>query len=94
MYVQTDSVQALRIFMEDVEDVKSLPRELVLPHLTKHAPHNVIPYLVSCSCYIMIVFFKKPDSNGSGLGQLCIVLDLTYMGVVARDIAEGLALYN
>ena len=48
MYVQTDSVQALRIFTEDVEDVKSFPREQILSHLMKHAPHNVIPYLVSC----------------------------------------------
>jgi len=50
MRVQTDSVQALRIFTEDLPEVKSIPRKQVLPHLIKHAPYSVIPYLVS-SCW-------------------------------------------
>ena len=38
---------ALRIFTEDIVEVESLPRQLVLDHLTSVAADLTMPYLVS-----------------------------------------------
>ena len=38
---------ALRIFTEDIVEVESLPRQLVLDHLTSVATDLTMPYLVS-----------------------------------------------
>jgi len=57
------------MFTEDVEEMKSLPRQKVLDHLTKHAPALVVPYLVSissCVCVCVCVQANAPDMESYG----------------------------
>ena len=44
---QEDSDAGLRIFTEDIEEVRSLPRQQVIDHLQSCAEDLAIPYLVS-----------------------------------------------
>ena len=46
-FPQESSDDALRIFTEDIVEVESLPRQLVLDHLTSVAADLTMPYLVS-----------------------------------------------
>ncbi len=46
-HVQESKEDALRIFTEDVDEVKSLPRDKVVDHLEEISPSLVVPYLVS-----------------------------------------------
>ena len=45
--LQVEPHDAIRIFTEDLDEVKAYPRQKVLSHLMKHAPGLTIPYLVS-----------------------------------------------
>ena len=45
--MQESKKDALRLFTEDVEEMRRLPRQQVLDHLSNHAPTLVVPYLVS-----------------------------------------------
>ena len=51
---------ALRIFTEDIVEVESLPRQLVLDHLTSVATDLTMPYLVSAwdVCEIKFISLK------------------------------------
>ena len=45
--LQDNPDDALRIFTEDISEVKQLSRDSVLQHLIKCAPSLSVPYLVS-----------------------------------------------
>jgi len=45
---------AVQIFTEDMEEVKSLPRENVLNFIEKADETLVVPYLVSC---LQVIFW-------------------------------------
>ncbi len=44
---QNEPHDAIRIFTDDVEEVRAYPRQHVLDHLSQHAPDLTITYLVS-----------------------------------------------
>ena len=46
LVLQDNPEDALRIFTEDMSEVKQLPRDKVLNHLSGYAPSLCIPYLV------------------------------------------------
>ena len=49
--LQENVKDALKLFTEDMVEVRGLPRHNVLEHLSQCAPDLVVPYLVSaCTC--------------------------------------------
>ena len=51
LVLQDNPEDALRIFTEDMSEVKQLPRDKVVNHLSGHAPALCIPYLVRGELY-------------------------------------------